>query len=180
MKDIIQSMCPNSLEEVMGFHSDTVVLRFQEIYAVDYEASLEIFNEVKKWLWLSAQRNYEEDVLNLDPPVLSMFSAMAVLDEMWHNFIICSVDYTRFCDTHFGQYLHHQVVPRAGHAKIYHDAGKDYDVPQFDNAQLRAMMMYVYRKLGEDTYNRWFETYPDIYAVDKLRALSRHLTSENP
>lgn len=177
-------MCPNSLEEVLRFHSDTAVLRFQEIFAVDYEASVEIFNEVKKWLWLSAQRNYEEDVLDLDPPVLSMFSALAVLDQMWHNFIICTADYVRFCDTHFGQYLHHQVVPRAGHEKTYRAAGKDYVVPQLDDAQLRDMMMYIYRKLGEDTYERWFETYPEIYTVEKLKRLSQHLgpsaLAENP
>ncbi len=164
-----------SVDTVLEFSSDIVVFRFQEIYGLKYEESLEIFEDVKRWLWLSAYRDYEDKTMNSNPPILSMFSALAVIDEMWHNFIICTSEYTCFCDTYFGYYLHHQVVPRAGNEKIYAGSPEAFQIPSFDHIQLQAMMMYVYEKLGEHTYQRWFEIYPKTYSIENLRNLSRHL-----
>ena len=56
---------------------------------------LEAFTEVKKFLWLCAanDRSY---------PMMSRG-----IDELWHQFILFTVEYHNFCDRYFGQYIHH-------------------------------------------------------------------------
>lgn len=34
------------------------------------------------------------------------------VDELWHTFIIDTVEYTKFCENVFGKYLHHQLTDR--------------------------------------------------------------------
>lgn len=40
-----------------------------------------------------------------DPAALA---PSAAIDAFWHEFILFTLDYTAFCDRHYGQYLHHQ------------------------------------------------------------------------
>src|SRR5262249_42620294 len=53
------------------------------------------FTELKKYLWLS---------ILTDRP-LPMTSR--AIDEVWHPFILFTVEYHRFCDRFFGRYMHH-------------------------------------------------------------------------
>jgi hypothetical protein len=71
------------------------VLRSQDEYR-------KAFTELKKYLWLSA----------LTGRPLPMTSR--AIDDVWHQFILFTVEYHRFCDRFFGYYMHHSPnLPRA-------------------------------------------------------------------
>ena len=73
---------------------------------MDREASLRIFTETKKWLWLCAccsnQRMENKESVNL-----VIDDSMLLLDETWHTFILFTRDYTEFCLNQFGFKIHH-------------------------------------------------------------------------
>ena len=75
-----------------------VLRRFSELEEADWEA---IERGLREWFVCSAWRGRS---------VLGMPSR--VVDEAWHEFILDSLAYVRFCNGAFGSYLHH--TPRGG------------------------------------------------------------------
>ncbi len=61
------------------------------------DASL-AFEELKKYLWLGK-------VSGLNNNSLPMFSKE--VDSAWHQFILFTREYTQFCNSFFGEYIHH-------------------------------------------------------------------------
>ena len=53
------------------------------------------FTELKKYLWLS------------DRTGRSLPMTSRTIDAVWHQFILFTVEYHRFCDRFFGHYMHH-------------------------------------------------------------------------
>jgi hypothetical protein len=53
------------------------------------------FTELKKYLWLS-------DRTGRPLPMTSR-----AIDDVWHQFILFTVEYHQFCDRFFGHYMHH-------------------------------------------------------------------------
>ncbi len=51
--------------------------------------------ELLKFLYLCANNN-------------SVLTPSLRVDALWHEFILFSRSYTRFCDSHFSQYIHHE------------------------------------------------------------------------
>lgn len=35
-----------------------------------------------------------------------------IIDDAWHQFLLCSEEYEKFCRAHFGRYIHHRVNTR--------------------------------------------------------------------
>ena len=77
-----------NLEEVLAYRNDEVILKFQQRHGFTQAECEEIFNEMKRWLWFAA---------NADLPSVSMYRAIAIVDEMWHTFITFTQDYGEFC-----------------------------------------------------------------------------------
>ncbi|MBL3554186.1 glycine-rich domain-containing protein [Rhodovulum sulfidophilum] len=57
----------------------------------------ELFNEMKRFLYLCATNEG-----SMAPP--------EDIDEIWHNFILFTVDYAEFCRDKVGTFLHHQPL----------------------------------------------------------------------
>lgn len=75
-----------------------------------------------------------------------MAADLSKLDDMWHTFLLFTLDYTKFCDRYFGRYLHH--VPKTA---------RDPKVSQRKRLdQMRAFYEAVYDVLGEETFREWF------------------------
>ena len=91
-----------SLYEALEYQNDAVVYRFTPLWDVKFAEAKDLFLEAKRWLWLCAQ--LEEKRLMITTPLL-------IIDEMWHNFILFSREYMKYCQDYFGRYIHHAPTP---------------------------------------------------------------------
>lgn len=110
---------PN-LSSVLAYENDAVVRRYcTEHPQVSYEAAQQIFKDLLAWLWLSEHR--------LSRHLTShMIAPLAMLDEMWHIFILHTRNYTEFCQQYFHRYLHHEVEHASAEYHVASDALTSY------------------------------------------------------
>ncbi len=87
-----------TLGKALSYENLKVVSRFAQLYDVSFEEAGDVFVETKKWLWLASQ--VESGALSITDPLL-------IIDEMWHNFVLFTLDYARYCTDCFGRYIHH-------------------------------------------------------------------------
>ncbi len=154
-----------TLKEVMSFDDSDVVYRFQKTYGVSKLESEDIFNQVKKFLWLANERRFDglETGLSIDHPLV-------VIDEMWHNFILFTTTYSKFCVRFFGYYIHHAPAKEK----------EEYDYRQtlsqippkerrnYKMEKKRPQYEYIYDKLGQSTFSKWYFEYPSKFSYRKL------------
>lgn len=165
-----------TLEEVLEYSNRDVVYRFKKNYSLSWEEAEDIFEQVKKWLWLA---NYRRQ--NGIREGLSIDLSLVVIDEMWHNFVLFTKEYTQFCMDYFGYYLHHgpatEEEEREHKARFQSLVGaeriravKDAKRPQYE---------YIYDHLGEDTFVKWYMEYPKIYSYRRLAELQLEAVNKN-
>lgn len=149
-----------TLESVLAYNNRDIVARFNKIYGTSSQEGEQIFDDVKRWLWLADQAMHREikQGLVVDPSI-------AVIDEMWHNFVLFTKEYFEFCHQFFGRYMHHAPFAESEKAELE----KSYE--GMDNAERKLFMMdkkrwqyeFVYDELGEETFIRWYKQYPKKY-----------------
>lgn len=84
-----------TLAAVMAFQFDPLVHRMVDKYGWDEPSAREAFEDLKRYMWLCVSTG--------KPLVPS-----ATIDELWHNFILFTMDYEEFCLTVLGRFLHHR------------------------------------------------------------------------
>lgn len=77
-----------------SYQNKNVVERFAREHDVSMEKSNELFSGLKKFLANSIE-NPEQGFPTQE------------IDEIWHTFILHTKDYSDFCNTHFGTFIHH-------------------------------------------------------------------------
>ena len=136
------------LDRLLSYQNALVIQQFRKNHpehAPDAEA---LFTEMLKYLWLSAQHQYEQHHSPNDPqldfsPVIH--EEMQAIDSMWHEFILVTMDYQHFCQEYFGRFVHH--IPNT-----------DDEIPTEEEyaRELTLFLEYVLKHLGEETLERWF------------------------
>lgn len=84
------------IEGILAYRHRAVVARYATEQGVPTEDAEAVFQETKKFLGVCAQSGGGED-----------YAPSKEQDAMWHLFILYTRDYTQFCSTFFGAYLHH-------------------------------------------------------------------------
>ncbi len=79
-----------------------------------------------------------------------------VTDDLWHEFILFTRDYQRFCDKAFGQFLHHTPAVKLGRVKA-------------DNEGLRRV--WWFSCLEENIDPRKATRLPLLFAIDRKLAI---------
>ena len=162
--DLAQAKNP-TLDDVLAYSNSDVVYRFQKTYGVSREQSEDIFIQVKKWLWLSHQHRRAGigKGLFIDRPLI-------VIDEMWHNFVLFTIEYAAFCRKYFGYYIHHapatEAEDREGKA-TYGALGLDERMRARKDL-LRPQYEFIYDHLGRDTLTKWYFEYPKVFGYRRL------------
>ena len=164
-----------SLEDVLAYRNRDVVYRFSKSFGLSIEQSEDIFEQVKKWLWLGHQQLLanEKHGLSIDLPLV-------VLDEMWHNFVLFTREYTAFCERYFGYYIHHAPVTEAEdieHKQLYQSLGPSERV-QARKDRLRPQYECIYDALGKDTFVKWYLEYPKTLGYRELAEMQLRATLE--
>ena len=171
-----------TLEEVLQYSNRDVVYRFKKTYGITWEASEDIFEQVKKFLWLAHHRRLAglDAGLSIDIPIV-------VIDEMWHNFVLFTKEYTAFCKDFFGYYVHHAPTTEAeetGH-RGHLQSLSPLDRVNARKDRMRGQYEYIYDHLGKETFTKWYLEYPKTYgyrrlAEMQLQAVDQKLADAQP
>ncbi|MBV7314958.1 hypothetical protein [Shewanella sp. NIFS-20-20] len=162
---------PN-IEQVLTYQNQNVIDRFIKLYNVEQTEAEQLFDDVKRWLWLASKT----DSLGINKPLV-IDSALVVIDEMWHNFMLFTREYCAFCNEYFGKYLHHAPFAQVNARQQQKIATDGSDNKQALIAKKRWQYELVFDHLGKDTFIRWFQRYPQQYT--SLSLAQRALTAEN-
>lgn len=144
---------PN-LNELLEYKHPAVLKLYEQNYPTNKLTAEQAFTEVLKYLWLSKKHTMElpENANNEDfPSQCFMPRSMREIDEMWHEFILFTEDYTNFCLRYFGEYMHH--LPN-----IFDNMPRPRAVVE---REIEKLLPYIYDNLDEATLCIWFSSYLD-------------------
>lgn len=138
------------LENLLYYKHPVVIKRFQKNHPLHAAQAEDLFEQLLKYLWLC--RKYEQDK-HLHPndqelqfkPLIH--EEMQPIDWMWHEFILITQDYERFCQEYFGVFIHH--IPQE---MLIEDNSSEQDLID----QLNLFLTYIATQLGEETLMKWF------------------------
>jgi hypothetical protein len=142
------------LKQLLEYKNPAVLKLYQQNYPDNKIPAEQAFEEVLKYLWLSKKHEIDslENQHNEDfPREYFMARSMQEIDEMWHEFILFTKDYTHFCMTYFGEYMHH--LPN-----IFDNVPIPRDTAE---KAVEKLLPYIYDHLGENTLRIWFASYLD-------------------
>ncbi|MFE8645251.1 glycine-rich domain-containing protein [Sphingomonas sp. NCPPB 2930] len=157
------------LADVLAYENQRLVNMFSSKRKIDIEESRLLFGELKKWLWFLASRPS-------DSPPFPVFPEQGIIDEIWHEFILSTIDYHEFCNSHFGRYIHHVPTPdgvTAGQEKfgvetaLYFTNNLEFKAKK--NKLLADSMLEIANVLGLDTVRLWYEKLPNKYYFPEQR-----------
>ncbi|MEN7548768.1 hypothetical protein AAG747_12680 [Rapidithrix thailandica] len=151
------------LKAIEQYQNGEVISRFTDMYAIDQKEAVDLFQETKKFLYIS--------------PIEGVFipDDLLILDEMWHNFILFTAVYHEFCKRFFdNKFLHH--LPASKKEKESHIRLLTEQPELAREEYLRKMeklVSIVYDHLGEKTVKKWFQIYPKKYSKENIKALRK-------
>jgi len=163
----------SSLEEVLAYQNEAIIHKFQESYDLPFEEVKMLFEETKKWLWLNAVAMEEKPE---DHPPIELFidGPLALVDEMWHTFILFTRPYQEFCNRYFGFYIHHAPTTKAEKDEMKKEVAANPEKYKADLEEEYALQYsYVYDKLGEETLSRWYEEFTDRYTPEFINQVRK-------
>jgi hypothetical protein len=83
---------------------------------------------------------------------------------MWHNFVLFTLDYTRYCIDCFGRYIHHAPTTQRDKERRRREFEDDPDrAGQEQATRLQRQCDLVAAKLGGATLLKWYVDYPARY-----------------
>lgn len=143
-----------SLNHLLEYQNPAVLKLYNQNYPNNTLSAEQAFEETLKYLWLCQKHALDFDQQSQNkhfPNQCFMPRSMREIDEMWHEFILFTQDYSDFCMKYFGQYMHH--LPN-----IFDNMPRPRDVIEIE---VEKLILYIYDHLGENTVKIWFSSYLD-------------------
>ena len=167
--ELIDKVYTCELKEALEFENDHLIIDgFMKRYDVEKEEAANILQETKKWLWIAAKASEEETFS------LSIERPLAVIDEMWHNFILHTRQYHKYCMDKFKKFIHHEPTPSSEKEKFQQRIAKNptEEVRKWQE-RYQQQLSYIYDNLGPETVIKWYEELPSKYTQDYLESLKK-------
>lgn len=167
----------SSLEDVLAYQNDDLVFKFMENWDLTEAETRELFEETKKWLWVSAKaisaRSRGEG-----GPKMVVAQSMILMDEMWHQFILFTRDYRLFCKEYIGFFLNHAPTTKSEKKAGVAEATQD---PEAFLAKMQEMLekqySFIYDNLGEPTLVKWYSDWTEKITPDYLDKIRKNYWS---
>jgi hypothetical protein len=133
---------PCCLDDVLAYRHEGVIRRYLKEHGGTQRQTEEVFRETLKWLYLCHKASEDGFACAITPE-------LEKIDEMWHTFLLFTLDYADFCQRHFGTFIHHLPTEAEDEA-----VGEDEEA-----ARTRLTVQYglVYDLLGEQTLTAWYD-----------------------
>lgn len=149
----------DSLESALSYSNPELVYYFANKQSISLSESEELFEELKKWLWLCSQLDEESDTVFL-------FKENNILDIYWHTFLLFTEDYLNFCQKYLGGVIYHKPEPLITSISQQARVAKGDKTLIKENLKvLKTSMNEVGRILGNKTLEKWYYTLPLKYKV---------------
>ncbi|MES2216502.1 MAG: hypothetical protein V4481_04375 [Patescibacteria group bacterium] len=97
------------LNKVMGYQFEPLIHRMVDKHSWPEWLAREVFEDYKRYAWLCVTSGQS-------------IAPTPVIDDMWHNHILFTADYAKFCRTVLGRFLHHR--PNRRGEKSQHGSGE--------------------------------------------------------
>ena len=108
-----------------------------------------------RFLWLYARAEaYKKEHPEANLPDIGITESMLIIDEIWHEFVLLTVSYHKFCDEYIGFYLHHPPL-----LTKYRNNTKTMNEEEASELFVSEMVQTTFDKLGEEIAVRWFDEY---------------------
>jgi hypothetical protein len=157
------------LEKALDCNEDQIILEgFMQRYAVSREDAEEILQETKKWLWLASENIKEKQGFRL-----FIDNSLLIMDEMWHNFILHTRVYQKFCHEKLNLFIHHEPTPASEKIRGFDSAEEKQKYQNGQEELFSQQLSYIYDKLGAETVSKWYEEFPEKFSAKKIQAIKR-------
>lgn len=161
------------LHEVLAYKNDAIVASFSKTFGIPPDESQDIFEQVKRMMWLTNEMEF--DGVREQGQRFFIDHSLLVLDEMWHTFILFTKPYADFCMSLFGHFIHHfptVTSPEDLAARQAEFAGLDRaEAISRAMDEKRWQYTYVYKKLGEQCFLKWYHEFHKKYTLEHLAEL---------
>lgn len=111
-----------------------------------------------------------------DAPRLAVYAHMFFMDEMWHNFALFTKEYSLFCETFLGGYIHHLPMTRAEQERLKAKYKKN---PKATARRMEQQKLeqcnFIFHELGEPTLKKWYSEFPERYTPEFVNSRRRPL-----
>ena len=137
------------LKQILQYKHPQVIAAFKRDHPNSAVNAEDLFQEMLKFLWISWKHAHDKKEHPYDESLnflLVMHEEMREIDNMWHNFILYTRDYTDFCMNVFGEYFHHEPDIAETNPQSIDEFTED----------LEKFLFYTYDQLGEATVRSWF------------------------
>lgn len=157
------------LADVLTYRNDLVVRRFRKRFDISQVDADAIFVELLRWLWYLASTSPTPD----NPEAHAIDGPLFIIDEMWHEFIVVTKDYTNFCNDLCRRYIHH--VPSSGDdAPTKHEGlGEVKTSLAALLGRKRAKYTAIYDVLGRDVFVLWYLEFPRRFSAEVISLMSK-------
>lgn len=165
----LQSSVYNFLypEELTRYQHEGVIGKFRDEWDVEETQALDIFSEMKKFLYVSEYAQKQCIEFEIDEPIL-------MIDKMWHQFILFTNDYDKFCNHFFGKMLHHMPFCSAHLTqKIKTLSQNGITLNEHKRERLEKQLYVISSTFGAETLKKWYVHYGRKYSPEKVNMLQR-------
>lgn len=153
------------LNRLLSYKHPDVLKLYRHNHPDNKMSADQAFNELLKYLWISRKHLLESQAQSCEDEkvgfgfcrtdkLMAPFEyffpePLKEIDDMWHEFILFTEDYTEFCIHYFGQYIHHKpVIPN-----------NDPFEREFVEHKVQSLLEYIYDNLGEETLRTWYSSF---------------------
>jgi len=138
-----------TLESLMEYTNPHVLDRYSKDHPNNKLTNKEAFADLMKYFWLCQKHKIDSDNFpdNEDLKfVCAVHKEMKEMDDMWHTFLLFTMDYADYCEKYFGEFIHH--MPTTDDEEMPTDEEFSTDLTRY--------LSYIYDQLGEETVRSWF------------------------
>lgn len=161
---------PRALEE---YQHDGVIRKFRDEWNVDENQALDIFSEMKKFLYISEIGQQKNILIEIDEPT-------QVIDRMWHHFILFTKDYEIFCNCFFGKMVHHAPFSPEQLAQAISDSARNgMTLDEYKQMCLAQQLNLIQSLMGIQTVKKWYVDYANTYSPSRMNSLQRAFFHED-
>ena len=143
-----------SLDSTLEYENSTLVHYFSVVESLSVVKSLELFVDLKKWLWLCSRLDEQSSTVYL-------FEEQRLIDSYWHCFLLFTKDYIFFCENFLGSIVYHSPNVDMQRATTKKTSGELKLEVKGNLSLLRHSMEEVSRVLGQATMLRWYRDIPN-------------------
>lgn len=147
------------IETLLKYENELLIKYFSLQYTISLKESEELFNDLKKWLWLCSDKSNSKIVHTIP-------NELRIIDLYWHCFLLFTKDYLAFCNKYFGRAIFHKPqVALDGYRDGKLIKSNPEKVIEQNLKLLKNTMIEVESKLGNETLLRWYSIIPKKYGA---------------